>query len=267
MRLPPERADPDWSRARDHDLSELWNHSRAAHVAASYAARLSLVMDLARSCAPKGGRVLDVGSGKATLGLLLGEDGYRVTLLELREGYLDYARARHERGDVSFQLGSLSAGSPPDDSFDLVLCTEVLEHVPAPGQFLSLLASKARAGARVIVTTPNADYCLSSLPSYGQASQSVIDGAEPNSADGDDHRYLFTASELSALIRGAGLKVEKQGFFLPFWLEGHVKTRYVHGLHYRLLGRLCRPPATAGLASRRLCSSQWLLARKALAGP
>src|SRR4029079_16452433 len=100
MKLPAARPDdPAWSQLRDHDLQELWDHSRRPHVASAYAARLSLLTDIVTRLAGPGGRVLDVGCAQGTLGLMLAEQGLRVSLLDVRATNIEYARARHEHGD------------------------------------------------------------------------------------------------------------------------------------------------------------------------
>jgi 2-polyprenyl-3-methyl-5-hydroxy-6-metoxy-1,4-benzoquinol methylase len=266
MKLPEARPhDPDWSRLRGHDVEELWDHSLQPHVASAYAARLSLLEGVVTRLAGPGGRVLDVGCAQGTLGLRLAEQGFRVTLVDVRATNIEYAQARHERGDVGFYAGLLGDALPPDDDYDVVVCTEVLEHVVAPSQLLADLARKARPGGAICLTTPNADYALSKLPTFGAAPQQVIDTAESNSLDGDAHRFLYTREELIALVRGVGLRIIEHGFFLPAWLEGHAKTRYLHRLAYRLRGQITRLPSTIpgpkGLA-RRLCSSQWLVATR-----
>jgi 2-polyprenyl-3-methyl-5-hydroxy-6-metoxy-1,4-benzoquinol methylase len=266
MKLPPEKEDPDWSRLRQHDVEELWDHSINPHVASAYAARVSLLLEVVSRLAGPGGRVLDVGCAQGTVGLMLGERGFRVSLLDVRSTNIEYSRARYEHGQVDFHVGLLADQTPPGSDFDVVLCTEVLEHVPEPSRLLSQLARKARPGGYVCLTTPNADYAFSALPSYGGANQQVIDTAEPNSLDGDAHRYLYTREELVALVRGVGLRLESHGYFLPAWLVGHAKSRYIHRLLYRLRGEIVRLPGalpgSGDLFSRRLCASQWLVARR-----
>jgi 2-polyprenyl-3-methyl-5-hydroxy-6-metoxy-1,4-benzoquinol methylase len=266
MKIPEDRLDSDWSRLRQHDVEELWDHSRNPHVASAYAGRLATLLDLVSRLAGRGGRILDVGCAQGTLGLMLAERGYSVSLLDVRAVNIEYARARYERGNVDYYSGFLSDEMPPRSDYDVVVCTEVLEHVREPAMLLSQLAHKARPGGAVCLTTPNGDYVLSALPSFGRAAQEVIDKAEANSLDGDAHRFLYTREELVALARGVGLRIEAHGFFLPLWLEGHAKTRYLHRLFYRLRGDIVRLPAMLGeddnRLARRLCSSQWLVARR-----
>jgi 2-polyprenyl-3-methyl-5-hydroxy-6-metoxy-1,4-benzoquinol methylase len=263
MRLPEPRPESTWTLLRAHDVEELWDHARAPHVASSYQARMELLCGIVQGLAGANGRVLDVGCAQGTLGLMLAERGLSVTLLDIREQNIEYARARHQKGDVRFEVGFLGPTSPPSNDYDVVICTEVLEHVPRPAEFLMQLREKGRPGGALCLTTPNASYLLARHPSYGDAAQAVIDESEPNSLDGDSHRYLFTKEELMALARGIGLRVERHGFFLPAWLEGHLKTRYLHRLLYAARGEVVRlSPELPERLGRYLCSSQFLVARR-----
>lgn len=262
MKLPEATDDPAWSRLRAHDVEELWDHSLSPHIAASYRARVELMSNIIQKLAGPGARLLDVGCAQGTLGLMAAERGVRVTLLDIRPENIAYARSRLERGQVDFHVGLLSESCPPANDYDVVVCTEVLEHVPAPSQFLASLTAKLRPGGALVLTTPNAEYVLAGLPTFGRAAQAVIDAAEPNSMDGDAHRYLYTREELIALARGVGLKLEQHGFFLPAWLEGHLKTRLFHRLHYRVRKNIVSLPAELPSAlGRRLCSSQYVVLR------
>jgi 2-polyprenyl-3-methyl-5-hydroxy-6-metoxy-1,4-benzoquinol methylase len=262
VKLPGDRSDPIWQRIRAHDLEELWDQSRAPHVAAAYRARQQVLCTLVEELAGPSGRLLDVGSAQGTLGLTLAERGVRVDLLDVQPECVEYARARYERGAVGFHVGHLSETCPPFNEYDVVTCSEVIEHVPSPSNFLLTLKSKVRPGGYLCLTTPNADYLLAHLPSFGRAAQAVVDGTQPNSLDGDAHAFLYTREELIALVRGVGLKLVRHGFFLPFWLEGHLKTRIVHRWLYNRRGAIAEVNPTLGSPwGRRLCSGQYVVAR------
>ena len=42
--------------------------------------------------------------------------------------------------------------------------------------------------------------CSAHLPSFGRATQAVVDGTQPNSLDGDAHAFLYSREELIALM-------------------------------------------------------------------
>lgn len=91
------------------------------------------------------GRCLDAGSGRGPF------------VPQLRKTCAEVVRLdRESRGGVPDVLGDvqdLSALS--DGSFDTVLCTQVLEHVPHPRRALSELARVLRPGGHLILSVPH----------------------------------------------------------------------------------------------------------------
>ena len=76
-------------------------------------------------------RVLDVGCGPGTQALLWAADGYQVAALDINGPLVERARERaKEQGlEIDFQLGSATALPWPDQSVDICLVPELLEHV------------------------------------------------------------------------------------------------------------------------------------------
>jgi len=97
-------------------------------------------------------RTLDAGCGEgetlARLGTLLGE---RVAAVDLSD--YSVARVRERLPAVDARVASVTDLPFGDDSFDLVLCLEVLEHLREPG---AAVAELARVGSRdVIISVPH----------------------------------------------------------------------------------------------------------------
>ena len=264
MRLPPPKDDPDYTRVREHDIQELWDFSIAPHVATSYQARLALMQDLANGVLQGPSAILDVGCAQGTFGLRLAELGHSVVLLDARAGHIDYARSRRETGDVEFRVGYLEEQPDFAGRFDLIAFSEVLEHIRSPSQVLSALRDSLKPKGHLLITTPNSEYAVSRLPSYGRAHQEIIDRMEDNSADGDSHRFLYSLEELVAVVRASGLRVVRAGFFSEWWESGHLKTRYLHKLAFQLRHRpiSVHSQLKQGQLARRTCSSIALLAAK-----
>lgn len=96
---------------------------------------------------PAGARVLDVGAGVGPYRPLFAHCEYRAH---------DFAQEPATMGhytplDYVSDIGSIPA---PDDSFDVVLCTEVLEHVPEPIAAVRELARILRPGGRLLLSAP-----------------------------------------------------------------------------------------------------------------
>lgn len=109
-----------------------------------------------------GGRILDAGCGEQRYRPLCDHLAY------VAQDFGQYSVDEKGRlgspapdGAVPFQYGELDIVSDiwdiplPDGSFDAVLCTEVIEHVPYPIETVRELARLLRPGGRLILTAPS----------------------------------------------------------------------------------------------------------------
>jgi S-adenosylmethionine-dependent methyltransferase len=94
-------------------------------------------------------RVLDIGCGTGAMAVRLAKLGFRVTAMDSSEAMLDIARAEAKGAgvgdDVALLLGNAQnmAEMLPPNSFDAVLCHNVLEYLEQP-------ADVVRGAARVL---------------------------------------------------------------------------------------------------------------------
>ena len=96
----------------------------------------------------------EVGCGEGHLSMLLAAAGLQVRGCDLSAGAIAAARrASHARGlDIRFEIADLYDLEPAEHGAPLVLCCEVLEHVPDPQRALAVLARLARP--HLIVSVP-----------------------------------------------------------------------------------------------------------------
>lgn len=92
---------------------------------------------------PVGSRVIDIGAGEAP---------YRELFDDHRYVTLDRAETPHSGGVDMY--GSVDSIPAEDGSFDAVVCTQVLEHVPEPLQALHEFRRVLRRGGVMIATVP-----------------------------------------------------------------------------------------------------------------
>jgi ubiquinone/menaquinone biosynthesis C-methylase UbiE len=97
-------------------------------------------------------RLLEVGCGAGHV--LQQFPQTRRTGIDLSANMLRRARARLNH-TVSLLRGSADRLPCASGAFDVVLCTEVLEHVPDPSAVIGELMRVAAPGARVVVSIPN----------------------------------------------------------------------------------------------------------------
>lgn len=102
-------------------------------------------------------RVLDLGSGRGANLDTLSDVGAVVVAADVSEEALLDARARRPDGMTSVSPVVLPGEVLPfaDGSFELAVCTEVLEHVPDLRGMAAELERVTQSGGHLIVSTPN----------------------------------------------------------------------------------------------------------------
>lgn len=172
--------------------------------------------------------LLDVGCGEGkSISVLPGIRGMYVVGVDAYEPYLE--ECRHKRG-IYQDLVLCNASNLPfqDNSFDIVLAIEVLEHLSREDGELMLLEMERVAKKQVIITTP-----------LGKANQPLDLTYDPLQI----HQHIWTPSDLRSLgyqVKGIGLRLVSGGgggiylrlprglqvlsllFEAPLWLLGGV---------------------------------------------
>jgi 2-polyprenyl-3-methyl-5-hydroxy-6-metoxy-1,4-benzoquinol methylase len=91
-------------------------------------------------------QVHEVGCGEGFLARRLASDGYQVRGSDLSAATIAEAR-RHSAGitpPIAFQVADLYRLDPDQDAAPLIVCCEVLEHLPDPERALDVLGRLAR---------------------------------------------------------------------------------------------------------------------------
>lgn len=198
--------------------------------------RAALTVHICQSFEAK--RALDVAAGGCGLSAALAASGSKVVANDLRsevlESIVQYAadatRITTVGGNV-FDLEPAILGV-----FDLIVATEVIEHVAHPDQLLAHLARFLAPGGRIVVTTPNGLFFRNGLPTFQQIEDPDALESKQFQPDADGHLFLLTPGELHALVSEAGLVVESMFVWGTPLLTGHA------GLH-RFAGRWMTPIA------------------------
>jgi SAM-dependent methyltransferase len=228
--MKPPIFDPAWPEdVRElyrHDMQELWEPQRVPHVYLQYQSQLSMYKKFANR--PKLS-ILDVGCAQATLALQLAEMGHQVTALDMRAQFLEYARSRYTSGDIKFVCANVLE-DPIEGRFDLIFANQIIEHLVYPAKMLERLRGLLSAGGRLIVTTPNAHYFRSELPTFSALGDPSQWEDRQFTADGDGHFFAYTKEELLELFRNAGFGEITGRFFETPFLSGHVKVRHFQRL-------------------------------------
>jgi 2-polyprenyl-6-hydroxyphenyl methylase/3-demethylubiquinone-9 3-methyltransferase len=178
-----------------------------------------------------GKRVLDVGCGGGILSEAMASRGAQVTGIDLGEKALKVAQLHKlESGaEVDYRLVSVETlAQEQPESFDVVTCMEMLEHVPDPSAIIRACAGLVNPGGRVFFSTLNrnpksylfavigAEYVLNMLPKGTH-----------------DYQKFIKPSALSSWCRSAGLDVSGlmgmsyNPLTKRYWLGEDVSVNYI----------------------------------------
>lgn len=155
-----------------------------------------------------GKTVLDVGCGGGILSESMAQKGAKVTGIDLGEKALKVAALHSLESGVAvdYQLISVEElAEKQPESFDVVTCLEMLEHVPNPASVVAACAKLVKPGGQVFFSTINrnpkayllavigAEYILNMLPRGTH-----------------DYEKFIKPSELASWARFAGLSLNHQ---------------------------------------------------------
>lgn len=176
--------------------------------------RLNFVMDHAGGLFGK--KVLDVGCGGGILAESMAVEGAEVTGLDMGKEPLTVARLHALETGTKLEYVQRTAEEQAEmfpETYDVVTCMEMLEHVPQPASVIAACAKMVKPGGHVFFSTLNRN-----LKSYLFA----VVGAEqllklvPKGTH--DHEKFIRPSELLAMIDNTPLQ-----------------ERHITGLHYNPL--------------------------------
>jgi SAM-dependent methyltransferase len=169
-----------------------------------------------------GSFVLDAGSGFGRHAFELARRGYHTVALDHATDEVEATRstmaAMVETGEVEDKhvvgvvRGDATALPFPDATFDAVVTSEVLEHIPDDVGALAELRRVVRRGGLVAVTVPSwFPEKVSWMLSDEYHAPAVVGG----------HVRIYSATELKAKLRAAGLEVagshHAHALHSPYW--------------------------------------------------
>lgn len=166
--------------------------------------RYGAVLDTIQKAFPsKRLRIFDIGCQDGWMSNRLARMGHRVVGVDLSPDHLEIARRNAERLslDARFIVGNfenlLHTLGDDDREFDLIVCTEVVEHLLSPEVLFYDLCSYMAEGARLVVTTP--------LRSWLGGQQLAW---APGWNKPKEHVRCWTARSLREAMVDAGLSVD-----------------------------------------------------------
>lgn len=154
------------------------------------------------------GKFLDVGCGLG-LGLAYAKQlGFELFATEFDQGAIDFVK---EKFPVEVYKGDLSSAKFPDNYFDFIHISHVIEHVLDPKEYFAEMYRILKPGGTLAVGTPNSASLL--YKSYKWLNH--LRFRVPLVIDGLEHTFIFPKKLLAEVAENHGFK---------------VKMHYTHGL-------------------------------------
>jgi 2-polyprenyl-6-hydroxyphenyl methylase/3-demethylubiquinone-9 3-methyltransferase len=178
-----------------------------------------------------GKNIVDVGCGGGILTEGLAKLGAEVLGIDLSEELIDIADLHGLESGVNAHYQKISVetlAQQQPESFDLVTCMEMLEHVPDPGSIISACATLVKPGGMVFFSTLNRKpkaYLLAIV-----AAEHVLQMLPKGT---HDYKTFIKPSELSQSARAAGLElqgmvgIEYNPFYKRFSLGKDIDVNYI----------------------------------------
>lgn len=170
-----------------------------------------------RSLMPCGVRVLDVGCGTGSVTVIANSGkGNEIVAIEPDEVRAAVARSRGLEVQESLLDANFMQGR---EAFDVVMASDVLEHVAAPAELLNLMVRAAKPGGMLLISVPNvAHWSVRLNLLFGRFD------LEPDGIMDATHLRWFTARTVRDLIEGTDCQIaslqQTAGASLPVYHRG-----------------------------------------------
>ena len=182
-----------------------------------------------------GKRVLDIGCGGGILADAMARKGAEVLGIDLAGKALKVAQLHaleaQTQGVRYREVSAETLAAEQPESFDVVTCMEMLEHVPDPSSVVRACATLVKPGGHVFFSTINRN---------AKAFVFAIVGAEYilNLLPRGTHEFakFIKPSELAAYARAAGLDLahtrgmEYNPLTRHYWLSANTSVNYMLGM-------------------------------------
>lgn len=191
--------------------------------------RLNFITDVLKEKLHSGGTALDVGCGNGIISLYLGRYGFNVTGIDISEKAIKYAIENNSFPNVKFKVESAEGIVASGEQFDVIICSEVLEHLHDPSSLVKTLYDSLKSDGVLIITVPNGygprelfvtkpilklrgkNGKLWALVSSMKSKLGYSGTTVQSTADNLDHVQFFTLRDLKNMLSNNNFKAIKYG--------------------------------------------------------
>lgn len=175
--------------------------------------------------APKG-NLLEIGCATGIALKVAQQKGWKVFGVEVNP-----EAARIANGVLNVDVvrtGFLSPAMFPDQTFSLVTLFDVIEHIPNPVEFISIIHQLTAPGGHILFVTPDID----------TLSFKLLKNKWPHFVQ--EHLALFSPKSMDKLLTATGFRTKTHGWARKYLSLGMLKTHAEHHPNRSLYGPISR---------------------------
>jgi 2-polyprenyl-3-methyl-5-hydroxy-6-metoxy-1,4-benzoquinol methylase len=116
--------------------------------------RLDFIVESINSLNSKNISVLDIGCGNGNIAMALGAVGYNVKGIDIDKNSIELASNKNTLPNVKFEVYDANSFTI-NNSFDAIVCSEVLEHLDKPWELVASVFNILKPGGVFVATVPN----------------------------------------------------------------------------------------------------------------
>jgi ubiquinone/menaquinone biosynthesis C-methylase UbiE len=195
MAIPSEVEALNDRLARDYPIDEYYSSSPFV-VRFIERRRLDIIRGFAGEV--RGLDLAEIGSGGGHVLRMF--PGARLTAIDVSSVFLDTARKNLAGYDARFIKGEVDKLDLPSESFDRIICTEVLEHTKDPEAILATIARLLRPSGIAVITVPNDPLILSLKGAVRRTPVGWALGDRVKWGGDEFHLHQWTPSQFEALL-------------------------------------------------------------------
>lgn len=219
---PTDEWKESWKYSYAYDQLEIYGEiKKNIGYAYAYQQRKEQALSFVKQVAQKGDYILDVAAAQGNFSLQLAEMGYDVTWNDIRADLAEYTEMKREKGQIIYKPGNVFE-IKFDYLFDVVLATEIIEHVAHPDEFLFKLSKLLKPNGHLIITTPLGSYFKNNLPKFSEFTNPEIFEKKQFGPNSDDHIFLLHLDEMNTIAKKAKLEVVSMRYYTNPLTNGHI---------------------------------------------
>ena len=185
--------------------------------------RKNYITNVINDLAVKSDNALEIGPGSGIYLNLLSEKFNSVTAVDIEEKYLNNIK-QSDFSNLELLVDDIKNTKLKKDSFNFILCTEVLEHITEADRVLKNIESILKPGGLLLLTTPQKYSPLEvcSKIAYLPGIINIIEWIYNEPILDAGHINLKTHGELKEIINDIGFDIistDKMSLYMPLIAE------------------------------------------------